>query len=242
MPCTFHQSGKLVFFPRRKKRELTDKELQNLEKRTQKRKYKIDNRVADLIANSAANIWNMKKRNEYINFGTLTFPVFCDEKTGNQIFKAWVKDLRRFENVRAYIAVKEFHNSGSVHYHIIFLSKFIQYTKINEYANKQFRKKDFPESQNAFTTGSGSGSNIVRDVIGCVRYVTKYISKCNKSDFSYTEKCYFISDTCRKDKIALSIEQQDVILNTFVHKKMYKYEHVNVLVYDKPFEFDIEKI
>lgn len=240
MGYTFHLSGKIVSFPERKNKEPTEKSLQNLEKRHVNKKFNINKKAAAEIENSAAYMWIIKDK-DFVHFGTVTFPVQIDERKANDIFKSFAKNIRRKHSVRAYIAVKEYHKSGNPHYHILFLAPFVKYTELNNTLNETFKNFGLPVSNNAFTTNSSSKRNVVTDISGCVKYVTKYITKSQKSDFAYKTKCYFISDSCRYGKKALNTLEFSFLNDNFPVKKSYAYEYVTILTYE-PFPAPLEKM
>jgi hypothetical protein len=118
------------------------------------------------------------KKHYGILFCTLTFTKDIEEKAANQCFSNFIDNLKTNFKLIDYVAVKELTQKGRPHYHCLLDIPFTDYKKLNKAWIATFSAL-MPGSRNAFTTGR---QPIIRDVHTVARYITKYITKVERSN------------------------------------------------------------
>lgn len=205
--------GTCIHYTRPKK--VNERSLQNLKKGTVKaainggtpdtkqtiihngRAYSLKSKHKRNIRASICYAFVHKPANSYAHFVTVSFPpsVPNDEATRQEIFKAFVKNIRAYRGVTDYIAVKEAgEKTGLIHYHLVLIAPFTPYKKFNNDLCKILINRGFTGSNNCFTSSSRHRSPIVRTYSAVARYITKYMGK---GGGRWSLPCYFISEGAR---------------------------------------------
>ena len=131
------------------------------------------------------------KKHYGILFCTLTFTQDIEETAANKCFSNFMDNLKTNFKLVDYVAVKELTKKGRPHYHCLLDIPFTDFKKLNKAWIATFSAL-MPGSRNAFTTGR---QPIIRDIHTVVRYITKYITKVERSNFETkpATRQYFIS-------------------------------------------------
>lgn len=157
---------------------------------TMQKHYLLTKKHKRLIRSSAIRQALTKKNN--LLFCTLTFPRDIDQGDANKCFSNYVDNLKTNYKLNSYVAVKENTKRGRPHFHCVFDIPFTDFKKLNSAWNSSIRNY-MPGSNNSFTTGRRP---IVSNVFDVSRYITKYITKTEVSQYDVkpTTRQYFISE------------------------------------------------
>lgn len=182
---------------------------------TKRKTFELNSRHKRFIRCSAIRMARTAKYRLLV--ATLTFPKDVSEYEANRCFSNFINNLSTNFKLNAYVAVKELTQKGRPHYHIILDIPFTDFKILNQAWCSAFRYL-MPGSNNAFTTGSRP---IVSNVDDVARYITKYITKAERSQDAVkpATRQYFISNNVNCSPAFISDAMLIYLLKTHGYEK-----------------------
>lgn len=191
---------------------------------TKGRTYKLKSVHKRKIRAAVSYLFYTSKKNCYLHFITVTFSgdVPNDERTRQDLFKKFIKNISAYRDVTGYVAVKERgEKNGLIHYHLVLSMPFVSYKKLNNDLDAIHKNNGYTGSSNCFTSSSKRGSTIIRNYDSAIRYITKYMGK---SADVFTKPCYFISQSARVKAIT-AVNSAKLTAAVSQHPHKYKWEN-----------------
>jgi len=165
--------------------------------------------AVDWVIYSSVNkkVYSMKHRSSFkfkVNFITLTIPPQGDgeikEKKLKALINTWLTYHRKYSQLNNYVWKVEFHKDGRLHVHVI-ADTFIHYQKIRNSWNQILQRNGLLENHyKKFQSYDPNSTDVhsVKKVKKLSAYISKYMTKQNKKDESYTGRVWACSEKVSK--------------------------------------------